>query len=108
MSDSEDIVRLFDIDEVSALTRRSKTWLYRHAGVDIPVTQKERGGRLWWSAAQINVINTMDAVEPQAASASRKASAPAKKTAKPQTSNVSTMRLPVARPDAKRLGRRAS
>lgn len=106
MSAPAEIERLYDIDETATLTRRSKTWLYHHAGVDIPVTQRERGGRLFWTAAQINTINTAGAIQPQRSQAPARRSSAPPKAAMPKTSASST-RLPVARPDAKRLRRSA-
>lgn len=102
------IPRLYEIDEVVELTHRSKTWLYRHAGKTIPVTQHTPGGRLFWTEDQIRQIIALGAVEPGAKTpAPQSKRRPAAKTV-PVAAGKGTVTPLTARPEARRKGRRSA
>ncbi|TMR18546.1 helix-turn-helix domain-containing protein [Nonomuraea turkmeniaca] len=57
--------RLYDTDEVAAILRVSKNWLYLRAGRSIPVTRISH--RLLWTEEQISWIIEAAAIEPAVA-----------------------------------------
>jgi len=87
----------------------SRYWLYRNAGVTIPVTQFTPGGRLFWTQEQLDQIIASGAIQPgtkkPAPSApSRGRRRPAIKPA-PASAGVAQVAPLRARPEARRKGR---
>jgi hypothetical protein len=100
---------LYDIHETAPLVRHSVSWLYRHAGIDIPVTRIAGSNRLFWTDEQIGQI-IRDGAQPAKAAKrtpqkGRPAARPAKLAAVPQPSEV---KIPQARPERSRRYRPGS
>lgn len=103
--------RLYDIKQTALLVRLSVSWLYRNAGVKIPVTRIAGSKRLMWTDEQIEQI-IRDSAQPAKAEKTAKrtpqkrepAPRPAKLAAVPQPTGV---KIPQARPERSRRYRPA-
>lgn len=105
------IPKLYDIHETSSLVRMSVSWLYRNAGVTIPVTRVAGSRRLYWTEEQIAEI-IRDSAQPAKAvkrtSQKREAPAPARAVKKTPPVKTSGVNIPQARPERSRRYRPAS
>ncbi len=95
--------KLYNIKETAVLIRMSESWLYRNAGVTIPVTRIAGTRRLFWTEEQITEIIRSGAQPARAAkraASRRETPAPA-----PQSSvqpSLPVVKIPRARPERSR------
>ncbi len=96
--------KLYDISETARMVRMSTSWLYRNAGVTVPVTRIAGSRRLFWTEAQIAEIIAAGA---QPAKADRTEKRPLRTQSgvaprKTKTPPPTTGKIPQARPERSR------
>lgn len=95
--------RLYDIKQTAPLVRLSVSWLYRNAGVTIPVTRIAGSNRLMWTDEQIEQIIRDGAKPPKAVKrTSEKREAKSKPVKLAPVAQPSGVKIPQARPERSR------
>ncbi len=95
---------LYDIHETSKRVRMSVSWLYRNAGVTIPVTHIAGTKRHFWTGEQIEQIIRDGAQSPKSTKRTPRKRESVETAAAPRLTAVRTpgVKIPQARPERSR------